>query len=486
MNNTINCFIPFVDEQQARATVDGLKSSKFISKIFLLADENAKGGIEGCEVLKIDALTSTATIKQIAANAGNGYVLLYCKYDTLRLGYLAIERMLRILDDSQSGMVYADHYKVTNDKQVKAPLIDYQEGSLRDEFDFGSLMLFGADSFRKAASMVKQNYGFAGLYDFRLRLSQFAHITHVDEYLYTDVELDTRSSGEKVFDYVDPKNRGRQIEFEKAVTEHLKEIGAYLEPKFEKVQFDENDFECEMSVIIPVLNRVRTIRDALKSALSQKCDFKFNVIVIDNHSTDGTTEAIDEFKCDNLIHIIPDRDDLGIGGCWNFAAHNKHCGKFFIGLDSDDVFSSEETLSKMVKAFYEQNCAMVSGTYMVTDFNMKMIAPGVIDHRELAPENGRNNLLRVNGIGAPRAFYTPLFRKVNLPNTCYGEDYAVGLMMSRHYLIGRIYDVLTYGRRWEDNSDANLDIVKENANNLYKDRTRTWELRARIKMNKSN
>ncbi len=333
--------------------------------------------------------------------------------------------------------------------------------------------------------MIDHEYQAAGLYDLRLKISRIAPIVHINEYLYTDVTLDNRKSGEKIFDYVDPKNRGVQIEMEQACTDHLKQIGGYLAPVFDKVDFEGHEFANEASVIIPVRNRVRTIRDAIKSVLSQKTDFPFNLIIIDNLSTDGTSEAIEEFTSDpRVIHIIPKRDDLGIGGCWNLGVNHEACGKFAVQLDSDDVYSDENTLAKIVKAFYDQNCAMVVGTYMLTDINMNMLPPGVIDHKEWTPENGRNNALRINGLGAPRAFFTPMLREINVPNTSYGEDYALGLAFSRHNQIGRIYDVLYYCRRWEDNSDANLDINKMNANNLYKDRIRTWELQARVAMNK--
>ena len=334
---------------------------------------------------------------------------------------------------------------------------------------------------------MKSDYDFAGLYDLRLKLSQKESLVHINEYLYSEVENDTRKSGEKIFDYVDPKNRNRQIEMEQACTEHLKEIGGYLAPEFQKIEFSAGNFEYEASVIIPVRNRIRTIRDAIRSVLSQKTDFKFNLIVIDNQSTDGTTEAIDEFKDDSrLIHIIPQRKDLGIGGCWNLGVHHPQCGKFAVQLDSDDVYSGENTLATIVRAFYEQNCAMVVGTYLMTNFQMEEIAPGIIDHKEWTPENGRNNALRINGLGAPRAFYTPVLRELKVPNTSYGEDYALGLNFSRRYQIGRVYDVVYLCRRWDDNSDASLDIVKMNAHNLYKDRIRTWELQARIAQNKQS
>lgn len=481
----IDCFIPFAGKEQVENTVKGLQETGLVNNIFLLAEPEVAEEVEGCKVIKVAGLQSTAAIKAVAEAATADYTLLYTKLSTLKLGMFALDRMLMLADDSAAGMTYADHYQVKEGKQTNAPVIDYQFGSLRDDFNFGSVLLFNTAAMKEAAGRMNAQYDFAGLYDLRLKLSQKASLMHINEYLYSEVEQDTRKSGEKVFDYVDPRNRGRQIEMEQACTEHLKEIGGYLEPKFEKIAFDEENFEYEASVIIPVRNRIRTIRDAIKSVLSQKTDFKFNLIVIDNLSTDGTTEAIDEFKDDErVIHIIPERNDLGIGGCWNLGVHHPKCGKFAIQLDSDDVYKDENTLTTMVNAFYEQNCAMVVGTYMLTDINMNMIAPGIIDHKEWTPDNGRNNALRINGLGAPRAFYTPMLRKVKVPNTSYGEDYALGLNISRRYQIGRVYDVVYLCRRWDDNSDASLDIVKMNGHNLYKDRIRTWELQARVAMNK--
>ena len=482
---TINCFIPFADKAQAHATVDELKKNELVNKIFLLAKAEVTDSMDGCELIRVNNLNSSSTIKAIAEHAGDGQVLLYTKYDTLKFAPFAVERFVTILSDSQSGMVYADHYNVTEKGADKAPVIDYQMGSLRDDFDFGSVLLFCSACFKKAAAAMKADYEWAGLYDLRLKLSQFAPITHINEFLYSDVELDTRKSGEKIFDYVDPKNRGRQIEMEQAVTEHLKEIGGYLEPNFKHIEFDRGEFEVEATVMIPVRNRIRTIRDAIKSVLSQKTDFKFNLMVVDNFSTDGTREAIDEFKDDpRLIHIIADYYDMGIGGYWNLAAHHEKAGKFIVQLDSDDMYKDENTLTTMVNAFYEQNVAMVVGTYMMTDINLNMIAPGIIDHKEWTPENGRNNALRINGLGAPRAFYTPVLRDVKIPNVSYGEDYALGLNISRIYQIGRVYTPVYLCRRWDDNSDASLDVEKMNRNNLYKDRVRTWELQARIALNK--
>ncbi len=466
----IDCFIPLVNEEDFNATQHKLKQCALVSHIYPIG---------------IDKPQSSATMKWIGETTEANYTLLYTKGSPLKLGLFALERMVQLAEDSRAGMVYADHYQLKEGKQIAAQVIDYQKGALRDDFDFGSVMLFKTSALKAATERMKSEYQYAGLYDLRLKLSQTEKLVHINEYLYTEVETDIRKSGEKQFDYVDPRNRSRQIEMEQACTEHLKEIGGYLKPNFTPIDFDQEVFEYEASVIIPVRNRIRTIRDAIRSVLKQQCDFKFNLIVIDNHSTDGTTEAIDEFKADErVIHIIPERNDLGIGGCWNMGVHHPKCGKFAIQLDSDDVYKDEHTLSIMVRAFYEQQCGMVVGTYMMTDFEMKMLPPGIIDHREWTPENGRNNALRINGLGAPRAFYTPLLRQIKVPNTSYGEDYALGLRFSRHYQIGRVYDVVYLCRRWEGNSDAALDIAKTNANNLYKDRIRTWELEARIQLNK--
>lgn len=486
MNNTIHCFLPYADPVQVKASVEALRQSPSVTDITLLSTDKDAEPCFGCDILHIDRLTSSATMKAIAGHTKGDYTLLYTKELTLCPGEYALERFMQITGMTKSGMSYSDYYTLIDGIRSSAPVIDYQNGSLRDDFNFGSVLFFDSAKLKEAADGIDSNYHSAGLYDLRLRLSRIAPLTHINEYLYTDVTVDNRASGEKIFDYVDPKNRSVQIEMEQACTEHLKAVGAYLEPEFRPVSFENGDFEYEASVIIPVRNRVRTIRDAIRSVLEQKTDFKFNLIIIDNHSTDGTSEAIEEFASDpRLIHIVPERTDLGIGGCWNVGANHPKAGKFCVQLDSDDVYSDENTLTKMVRAFYDNNAAMVVGTYMLTDINLKMLPPGVIDHKEWTPDNGRNNALRINGLGAPRAFYTPLLRKIRVPNTSYGEDYALGLAFSREYQIGRVYDVVYFCRRWEENSDAALDINKMNANNLYKDRIRTWELKARIALNKA-
>ncbi|MBR4380410.1 MAG: glycosyltransferase family 2 protein [Bacteroidaceae bacterium] len=423
----------------------------------------------------------SAEIKRIAEKATGTYTLLYIKDTEVVWGYLAEERMIQVMDNTGAAMVYADRYVVKSGQTEKSPTIDYQFGSLRDDFDFGAVVMLRTSSLKEAASRMNADYRFAGFYDLRLKLSQKYELVHINEYLYTEQERDLRLSGQKQFDYVDPRNRERQIEMEQACTEHLKEIGGYLKPLFKSVDFNQAAFTYEASVIIPVKNRVKTIADAIQSVLKQETEFPFNVIIVDNHSTDGTNELIESLATDQrVVHVVPERTDLGIGGCWNMGIHHPMCGKFAIQLDSDDLYSDEHTLSKMVNAFYEQQCAMVVGTYRMTDFDLNTLPPGIIDHREWTPENGRNNALRINGLGAPRAFFTPIIRQIGFPNTSYGEDYAVGLAISRHYQIGRVYDVVYLCRRWSGNSDAALNAFQVNANNLYKDRIRSWELQSRL------
>ena len=423
---------------------------------------------------------STAEIKRIAAAADTDYTIIYTRPTELKWINFGLERMIQIADDSSAAMVYSDHFNGAD----PAPVIDYQKGSLRDDFDFGGVQMYRTTVLKEAAAQMHPDYEFAGLYDLRLRVSRLGMILHINEFLYYELDTDTRDSGEKIFDYVDPKNRGVQLEMEAACTAHLKAVGAWLKPEFKDIDLSEGDFEFEASVVIPCKNRARTIGDAIRSALSQKTDFAYNVIVVDDNSTDGTVDVIKGFLGDKkLIYIAQDRSYHAIGGNWNAALHHPSCGRFALQLDSDDLYSDENAVQKFVDAFREQNCAMVAGTYRITDFDLNTIPPGIIDHREWTPDNGRNNALRVNGLGAPRGFWTPLLRKLNFPTTKYGEDYAVGLRISREYRIGRIYDVMYNCRRWDDNSDHGLSVEKMNANNFYKDRLRTWELEARIAAN---
>lgn len=423
--------------------------------------------------------------REIAAKATAEYIAIFASPFSLEPGYNCLPRMSQIAGDSDAAMVYSDYRVRSANGTIKnIPTIDYYEGSLRDDFDFGPLFMIRAQRLKDALDSIDKEYQYAGAYAVRLALSRLGNIVHIPETLYTAVETDTRTSGERQFDYVDPRNRDRQLEMEDACTFHLKVIGAYLEPDFENVCYGEN-FPVEASVIIPVRNRVATIGDAVRSALSQVTDFSFNVIVIDNHSTDGTTELLRdlESKNPNLKVIVPNFSDLGIGGCWNEGINSSYCGKFAVQLDSDDLYKGTDTLQRIIDTFHNENCGMVIGSYELTDFNLNPLPPGLIDHKEWTDDNGRNNALRINGLGAPRAFATNLLRDIRVPNTSYGEDYALGLAISRRYRIGRIYDSLYLCRRWEGNSDSNLDITKLNANNLYKDRLRTWEVEARKKLN---
>lgn len=400
---------------------------------------------------------------------------------------MALERMCDYLSAPQCSMVYADHYKTIKGERTPHPVIDYQLGSVRDDFDFGSLLMFRTDYLKRAINKIEaeKEYQYSALYALRLALSRYGELTHIREFLYTETEIDLRKSGEKQFDYVDPRNRQVQIEREEVFTRHLKKIGAYLKPGMMTVDLKEGEFSHEASIIIPVRNRARTINDAIRSVLEQETSFPFNLIIIDNHSTDGTSEIIEQYKNDNrVIHLIPERTDLGIGGCWNLGINHPQCGRFAIQLDSDDLYSSPHTVQTIVDKFYKEQCAMVIGSYRMTDFTLQTLPPGVIDHKEWTDENGHNNALRINGLGAPRAFFTPLLRKIRVPNTSYGEDYALGLAFSRQYRIGRIYDVLYLCRRWEGNSDAALSIEKINQNNNYKDSLRTLEIKLRQAMNK--
>lgn len=472
MKTYIDCFIAWTNEQQGQATENALRAESQVANIYHLTE----------------SIGSSKTIRFIAETATAPYVLLYTKYDTLQLGYHALERMLTIAQDHAALMLYADHYIVlpTGERQPM-PMIDYQTGSVRDDFQMGSLLLISTKGLKRYIAQENlHRYQFAALYDLRLFLSREKLPVHVQEFLYTEVETDTRLSGQKQFDYVDPRNRARQVELERACTRHLRAINAYLHGgEFDIIKFEDSDkFQVEATVVIPVRNRAKTIADAIESVLMQKASFAYNLMVVDNGSTDGTSEIIERYTHDpRVIHIVPERDDLGIGGCWNMAVHDERVGRFVVQLDSDDLYSGEDTLQRMVDMFFEENAAMVIGSYRMCNFQLETLPPGLIDHREWTQQNGRNNALRINGLGAPRAFYTPVLRELQIPNTSYGEDYALGLMISRRYRIGRIYDEVYLCRRWEGNSDAALSQEKINRNNQYKDQLRTQEIQARCLLN---
>ena len=487
MREKIDLFLPFEALEKGEETLLELHENKTVQHINLLVSSDFASQHqvpEGCTFVVIDRMESSNTVMSIAENTDADYLLLCTRMTSVRWGLYALERLLRTADDTGAVMVYSDHYSLEEGALTKHPAIDYQAGSLRDDFDFGSLWLIKSQALLDyVAQTDRVDYQYAGLYDLRLYLSRKGEIFHLNEYLYTEAELDTRKSGEKQFDYVNPRNREVQIEMERACTAHLEKVGAIVDTNFyRQPDFDEQDFACEASVVLPVFNREKTIADAVKSALSQKTNFPYNVIVVNNHSTDSTGEILDSIDDERLIQIVPGRTDLGIGGCWNVAVNSDHCGKFAVQLDSDDLYSSPKTLQKIVDAFHEQKAAMIIGSYRMCDFDLNTLPPGLIDHKEWTEDNGCNNALRINGLGAPRAFFTPLVRQIQFPNTSYGEDYALGLAFSRRYRIGRIYDELYLCRRWGGNSDAALSVERVNANNLYKDRLRTMELKARQQM----
>ena len=482
----ITAFLAYNGLPHTKELSDRLLKSGLVNEVYLVTTQNNVEELPGCKLLIGNSMQNSSTIKQISELSNAEYSLILSQDTQIDFGQFAIERFVGVADDTSAGLVYSDYFEIKDGVSSIHPVIDCQKGSLRDDFEFGYILLFRSSVLKEVYSNITVEYSFAALYDLRLKVSQKAELFRINEYLYSLIENDARKSGEKLFDYVNPRNRQVQVEMEIACTEHLKAIGGYLKPEFKDINFSDIQFEFEASVIIPVKNRAKTISDAIESVLNQKTNFKFNLIIVDNYSDDGTTEIINEFKAkDNrIVHLIPERKDLGIGGCWNEAVHSSLCGKFAIQLDSDDLYYNENTVQTVVDSFYEQKCAMVVGTYQMANFKLEEIPPGIIDHKEWTPENGRNNALRINGLGAPRAFYTPLLRIIKVPNVSYGEDYAVGLAISREYQIGRIYTPIYICRRWDGNSDSALDIVKQNAHNTYKDRIRTIELIARINRNK--
>lgn len=480
----IDCFITCKDIDAIPALQARIEILPYINHVFFLSDKK-ESNLPYENLIDFNGNFNSDIIHSINEKCTSSYLMLILNDSDIEFGPYAIERFVSVAESTAAGMVYSNYHSLTNGVKSAHPVVDYQDGSLRDDFNFGPVLFFNKEIFNKAAASFSSSFTHAGLFQLRLAVSREGVLFRIQEFLYTAKAIDTRASGKKIFDYVDPKNRAVQIDMELAVTEHLKLVGAFLEPSFEEANFEAENFDLEASVIIPVLNRKRTIADAIQSVLNQKAAFDFNLIIVDNHSTDGTSEIIAAFAKDNpmLVHVIPERKDLGIGGCWNLAIEDERCGRFAVQLDSDDLYRDATTIQTIVNKFHEEKCAMVIGSYLMTDFSLNEIAPGLIDHKEWTPENGRNNALRINGLGAPRAFYTPVLRKNKLPNVNYGEDYGIGLAISREYQIGRIYTPLYMCRRWEDNSDASLSIEAMNAHNYYKDSLRTIELHARINKN---
>lgn len=486
--NHISVVIPYSTDNYFPATLQQFIDSPLVSSIFVLNDGSFVSKIKKCEPVKLPDISSGKSLNAILGKITTEYFLFISQAQMLTLNQAALERFLHVARDTGAGMVYSDFYEVKQGSRSEHPVIDYQFGSVRDNFDFGGMLFYSTKAVRKALKKYGKidSVKFAALYDLRLKVSTDFELFHLQEFLYTKTESDTRRSGEKQFDYVDPKNQNVQKENELVFTKHLKRIGAFLKPKFAKVKNQNEFYPVEASVVIPVKNRERTVGDAVNSILAQKTDFPFNILVVDNYSTDNTPNILRFLaaKDSRVKHIIPNRQDLGIGGCWNEAVLSEHCGRYAVQLDSDDLYSGPETLQKIVNVFRKEQCAMVIGSYTLVNMNLEPIPPGLIDHKEWTPDNGRNNALRINGLGAPRAFNTGVLRNILLPNTSYGEDYAVALRLSREYQIGRIYESLYNCRRWEGNTDAALPIDKINRNDYYKDKIRTIEMKARIQFNK--
>jgi hypothetical protein len=485
----VSVFVPYSGQSFTRETVEAFRACG-VERVVLL---DAQGeGLAGCESIKVDSILGSNAMSEMLAKArrnDDDYALVVLHDTPIRLGQFAVSRFLDVAGMTGAGLVYSDYVDVKGDKRSAHPVNEYQPGSVRDGFEFGSLVLIDVKAAGKAIDLSAGGLGawkLAGWYALRLAISRISQLVRIAEPLYMKVEPDTRRSGEKQFDYVDPRNRDAQIEMELVATSHLKAIGAFLEPTFKDVDLTAGRFPVEASVIIPVRNRVKTVGDAVRSVLTQKTSRPFNVIVVDNHSTDGTTELLRELASDpRVVHVIPGRDDLGIGGCWNVGIDHASCGRFALQLDSDDLYAGDGVIEQIVGEFYAQRVPMIVGSYRMTNFELKEIPPGVIDHREWTPDNGHNNALRINGLGAPRCFYTPLLRSLHLPNVSYGEDYAMALRVCREYRIGRIYEPIYLCRRWDGNSDADLDIVKSNTFNHYKDKIRTLEIAARQRLNRS-
>jgi len=490
--NPLTIILKYVNEYWFEECLEQFIKSNIVEKILLICTSEYSFQSEKCKLIKSEHITSGKFLNNLLNEIKTEYFAIVNSCLPIYLGQNALERLLNVSHQTSSAIVYSDFYEFDSYSHIDHPLLDYQIGSARDDFDFGYITLFSTASVKKALKKYGEieDVKYAGLYDLRLKTSIENRIFHLPEFLYTiDTSNAKKSSNqERHFDYVDPRNRTTQIEMEKVFTSYLKNINAYLEPEFDKVPEYKIVFPVEASIIIPVRNRIQTISDAVESAVEQKTTFPFNCIIVDNHSTDGTTEIIRRLsiKYKNVKHIIPERTDLGIGGCWNEAIYSELCGRYAIQLDSDDLYIDSNVLQKIVDMFHKNKYAMIIGSYKTVNLKLEEIPPGVVDHKEWTPKNGRNNALRINGLGAPRAFNTALLRELGgFPNVSYGEDYTVALRISRQYQIGRIYEPIYLCRRWAGNTDAKLTIEQANKNNFYKDKIRTIEILARQKLNKT-
>ncbi|RPI06148.1 MAG: glycosyltransferase family 2 protein [Ignavibacteriae bacterium] len=461
-----------------------LIDSAVVEKIFIVHNGDYNGLFLKCEAVKMDPFTSGKSLNWLLSRIKTKYFILLSHAQDIKINQADLLRMLNVAEQTGAGLTYADYYDSKSGNRYEHPLNEYQLGSIRDNFDFGHLLLFCSSAVKRALKRYGkiEHVDMAGLYDLRLKVTIDHRVFHIQEYLYSKAKAEVRGSGEKIFDYVDPSKHRIQKEMELIATKHLKRIGAYLKPRFRKVPSYTLPFPVEASVVIPVRNRLNTIAEAVKSVLEQKTDFSLNCIVIDNYSTDGTTQLLQHIaeKNEMVKHQIPPRTDLGIGGCWNEALFSPHCGRYIVQLDSDDLYSRPEALQIIIDEFHRNNYAMVIGSYQLVNLKLEEIPPGIIDHKEWTPGNGRNNALRINGLGAPRAFNTALLRELGgIPNVSYGEDYAVALRISHQYQIGRIFEPLYLCRRWDGNTDAGLSIETTNRNDHYKDTLRTIEILSR-------
>lgn len=464
-----------------------LSANPLVRSIAVAAPSNAKTEPQNLHRLHAEALRSSAAVIEVLGwfETTNASHLLWLFSSRVDLAAVGLRRLASVAADTQAGILYSDYFDQQADgSAVLHPLVDYQPGSLRDDFDFGQLVMLNRAAVSGLAASMESDAvstDFGGWYDLRLRAAERGSVVHLSEPAYTVPTIVEKAGGEAHFNYVDPRNRDYQIEMERIATAHLKRISAWLQPPTNRLVADGSNFVVEASVVIPVRNRVRTVADAVTSALSQETDFSFNVIVVDNHSTDGTSMVLAEIaaKDAHLVHLVPARNDLGIGGCWNEAIYSEHCGRYAVQLDSDDLYASPDALSRIVAEFKRGQYAAVIGSYTIVDFELKQIPPGLIDHREWTDENGHNNALRIAGLGAPRAFHVPTLRAIGFPNVSFGEDYAVALRLSRQYPLGRIYDSLYWCRRWEGNTDHALPLETRNRYAAYKDRLRSIEIAAR-------
>jgi hypothetical protein len=486
LGNSIKVFITAEHPGSAQCTYNNIKMNNPEYDITVITKHQNKTLPENANNIKTKSFGSSELFRRIIEQCQNKYFFLIAGNDEIHISNESLAMFIDRAEESGAGIVYSDFYDICQNKKSVHPVIDYQLGSIRDDFDFGNIILFRKEAAERCLSEIA-DYNYAGFYSIRLAISIDYPIIRIPGCLYSRHLQIEKQSAEKQFKYVNPKNREVQIEMELAFTYYLKQIGAFIKQPGKNIDLTDNDFKYEVSIIIPVKDRSTTIINAVDSALQQKTNFAFNIIVVDNHSNDGTTEFIKTLSDQEsrLLHLIPRRKDLGIGGCWNEAISNPNCGRFAIQLDSDDIYKSESTLQKIVDIFYKENCAMVIGSYELVDFEMNKIPPGLINHKEWTDENGHNNALRINGLGAPRAFFTPIIRKIKFPNVSYGEDYSVALAISRENKIGRIYNSLYLCRRWEGNTDTGLSIEKENLNNIYKDGLRSREIIERQKTNKN-